>query len=82
MKICRIISSKNEIIYGLPNPSGSDEVRVLKGSLRGVAFDGAKRKNQKHFSACRPAVIFALGLNYGNMPRKRAQKTPHIPVVS
>jgi len=63
-----------------PNPSGSDEVRVLEGDLYGVLrLTERSEKIKSILAPVVPAVIFALGLNYGKHAAETGRKNASYP---
>jgi 2-keto-4-pentenoate hydratase/2-oxohepta-3-ene-1,7-dioic acid hydratase in catechol pathway len=82
MKICRIMSTKNEILYGLYNPSPSDEAVILEGGPNGPWRETGRCEKIKLFlPPVIPTAIFALGLNYGKHAAETGANAPLVPLV-
>ena len=82
MKICRVISSKGEVLLGAYDPSNSGEITVMEGDLFGKLHPTDRReKIQDFLPPVAPPVVFALGLNYGKHAAETGIQIPVIPVV-
>jgi 2-keto-4-pentenoate hydratase/2-oxohepta-3-ene-1,7-dioic acid hydratase in catechol pathway len=82
MKICRIISGKDEILYGLYNPSRPDEAVIVEEDFKGTWHVKDRHEVVKGLlPAVVPTAIFALGLNYGKHAAETGAHAPSTPVV-
>ncbi|MGP8155207.1 MAG: fumarylacetoacetate hydrolase family protein [Smithella sp.] len=82
MKICRIISIRDEILSGIYNPSCPDEAIVVKGYPFGTLQVTERKEKIKSFlPPIESCAIFALGFNYGKHAVETGIKMPETPVV-
>jgi len=82
MKICRMVSSSDEILYGLFNPSQPDEAVILAGDLyEGLRRTDRREKIKRLLPPITPGAIFALGLNYGKHAAETGTQAPVAPLV-
>ncbi|HUN53888.1 MAG TPA: fumarylacetoacetate hydrolase family protein [Smithella sp.] len=82
MKICRIISTKDEILSGIYDPSRPDEARIVNGAPFGeLQVTKRKEKIKSFLPPVEPCAIFALGFNYGKHIAETGFKKPGTPVV-
>ena len=82
MKIARIMSTNNEILYGSFDPELPKRIHIIEGDLFGHFTVSKKTAEIKSLLApVTPPNIFALGLNYGKHADETGMSHPDSPVV-